>query len=468
MRKIVVSDLTMRECHTVCEPSFKEKLEILRTLESTGVDVIETARFAGSKAEVLFLHSAIPFLKNAVLSIPVENDEASIEAAYHAASEAAHLRLHILLPTSTVQMEYMSHKKPAAMLALIDKLCRKASSLTADVEFSALDATRSDPAFLAEALSTAISAGAKTVTVCDSAATMLPHEAEAFVSSLFDAVPALRDVTLGVEFSGETGLGNALLLSALRAGAGQVATAVGIKTLPRLEQFAAILRTKSDALATECGLNHTALSHACRRVRGILHPAIAATEKATPTAIAPEVEPFTLRRDDEMGTVALYIKKLGYELNDDDVAKVYENFKRLSDKKEIGAKELEAIIATSAMECVPVYKLKSYVISTGNILSSTAHICLEKDGVEFEKVSLGEGPIDAAFVAIEKVVGHHYELDDFQIRSVTEGREAMGEAIVKLRHEGKLYSGRGLSTDIIGSSIRAYINALNKICAAEV
>ncbi len=467
MKKITVSDITLRECHSVCEPSFKEKIEMIRTLEQTGADILEVARFEGSKAEELFLHSVIPFLKNTVLSCPVMQDERSVENAYAAIAEAAHPRLHIMLPTSTVQMEYMSHKKPAAMLELADKLCRCASSLCADVEFSALDATRSDPAFLASMIRTVIAAGATTVTICDTVGTMLPHEAEEFIASLTKEVPELAGVTLGVEFSAENGLGVALAVSAVRAGATQVKCAVGIKAFPSLEEFAAVLRTKSDALAVTSALSHTGLAHACRRVEGILHPA-AQSAQGTAPSLPSEVEPFTLHGHDELGTVALYIKKLGYELNDEDVAKVYENFKRLSDKKEIGAKELEAIIATSAMECVPVYKLKSYVISTGNILSATAHICLEKDSVELEKVSLGEGPIDAAFVAIEKVIGHHYELDDFQIRSVTEGREAMGEAIVKLRHEGKLYSGRGLSTDIIGSSIRAYINALNKICAAEV
>ena len=467
MKKIFVSDLTLRECHRACEPSFKEKIEMVRTLEQTGADILEVARFDGSKAETLFLHSAIPFLKNTVLSCPVGHDEPSVEAAYAAIAGAAHPRLHIMLPTSTVQMEYMSHKKPAAMLELVDKLCRKASSLCTDVEFSALDATRSDPAFLQSVIRTVIAAGATTVTVCDTVGTMLPHEAEEFIGALKQDIPELANITLGVEFSAESGLGVALAVSAIRAGATQIKCAVGIKAFPSLEEFAAVLRAKGDALAVDSALSHTNLAHACRRVEGILSPVAGAAKKAGPTLSA-EVEPFTLHADDEIGTVALYIKRLGYELNDEDVAKVYENFKRLSDKKEISAKELEAIIATSAMECVPVYKLKSYAISTGNLLSATAHICLEKGGQDFEKVSLGKGPIDAAFVAIEKVVGHHYELDDFQIRSVTEGREAMGEAIVKLRHEGKLYSGRGLSTDIIGSSIRAYINALNKICAVEV
>ena len=120
------------------------------------------------------------------------------------------------------------------------------------------------------------------------------------------------------------------------------------------------------------------------------------------------------------------------------------------------------------MQVVPTYKLKSYVINNGNIISSSAHIVLEKNGVELSGICIGDGPVDAAFLAIEQITGHHFELDDFQIQAVTEGREAMGSSIVKLRYNGKPYSGKGISTDIIGAGINAYINALNKICFEEV
>ena len=133
----------------------------------------------------------------------------------------------------------------------------------------------------------------------------------------------------------------------------------------------------------------------------------------------------------------------------------------------MGAKELEAIIATTALQVPPAYKLVSFVINCGNVISSIAHIKLERDGETLDGICSGDGPIDAAFKAIEQIIGHHYELDDFQIQSVTEGREAVGSAIVKLRSEGKLYSGKGVSTDIIGASIRAYVNALNKIVYGE-
>ena len=167
--------------------------------------------------------------------------------------------------------------------------------------------------------------------------------------------------------------------------------------------------------------------------------------------------------DDEKDIVSalhIYLSSEGY--------KVYEAFKVIADKKEkVGAKELDAIVASAAMQVPPTYVLESYVVNAGNIISATAHLKLKKGDKVQEGVSLGDGPIDAAFLAIEQITGQHYELDDFQIQSVTEGREAMGQTVVKLRSEGKVYSGRGISTDIVGASIHAYLSALNKIVYEE-
>jgi 2-isopropylmalate synthase len=147
--------------------------------------------------------------------------------------------------------------------------------------------------------------------------------------------------------------------------------------------------------------------------------------------------------------------------------KVYEEFRRLSEKKKVTSKDLDAIVANVALQVPPTYRLIEYVTNSGNAITATAHIKMEKNGEMLEGVSLGDGPIDAAFRAIEQIVGRHFELDDFQIQSVTEGREAMGSALVRLRNNGKLYSGNGISTDIIGASIRAYLSALNKITYEE-
>ena len=145
---------------------------------------------------------------------------------------------------------------------------------------------------------------------------------------------------------------------------------------------------------------------------------------------------------------------------------VYESVQRISQKKaeSVGPKELEEIISTVSLQVPATYQLKSFVITTGNVITSYADVILERNGSEVHGFSTGDGPIDAAFLAIEKLLDHHFELEDFQIQAVTSGAEAMGSASVKLRYDNKVYSGRGLSTDVIGASIRAYIDAVNKIC----
>ena len=136
-------------------------------------------------------------------------------------------------------------------------------------------------------------------------------------------------------------------------------------------------------------------------------------------------------------------------------------------KEKIGAKELDVIVASAAMQVPPTYILDSYVVTSGNTISATAHLKMHKQDKILQGVSIGDGPIDAAFLAIEQITGQHYELDDFQIQAVTEGREAMGQTVVKLRSRGKVFSGQGISTDIVGASIHAYLSALNKIVYEE-
>ena len=159
---------------------------------------------------------------------------------------------------------------------------------------------------------------------------------------------------------------------------------------------------------------------------------------------------------------------MGYDLSDEDNAKVYEAFLRVARKKQfVGTRELDAIIASTALQVPTTYRIDNYVINCGNVITATANILLDRQGEKLRGVGVGDGPIDAAFLAIEQIIGHKYELDDFQIQTVTEGRDAMGSALVKLRADGRVYSGNGISTDIIGASIRAYLSALNKIIYEE-
>ena len=181
-----------------------------------------------------------------------------------------------------------------------------------------------------------------------------------------------------------------------------------------------------------------------------------------------EKKKILLDSDSTVAQVAQAAAVLGYELSDSDVGNVYKALKQVFDKKgAVGAKEFEAVIASSAMQAPSTYHFETYTTTSSNASSSMSQVTLKCDGEIICGVSNGDGPIDSAVRAIEQCIGHHYELDDFQVQSVTEGKEALGSALVRLRNNGKLYSGNGTSTDIVAASIRAYINALNKIVFEE-
>ena len=181
-----------------------------------------------------------------------------------------------------------------------------------------------------------------------------------------------------------------------------------------------------------------------------------------------EKKKILLDSDSSLAQVADAAALLGYELSDSDVGNVFKALIQVCAKKgAVGAKEFEALIASSAMQAPSTYHFETYTTTSSNISSAMTQIVLKCNGETICGVSAGDGPIDSAFRAIEQCIGHHYELDDYQVQSVTEGKEALGSALVRLRVGGKLYSGNGTSTDIVAASIRAYINALNKIVFEE-
>ena len=469
MKTIQISDLTLRlnAARENDVSGFREKVESIKELDRLCVDVIETTCRAAQKSDALLLRTTAPLLKHSILSVACDElTEESIDAAWNAVKTAARPRLLLSVPTSSVQMEYLCSCKPKVLLQKIPTLVAHAVSLCSDVEFAAVDATRSEPEFLRQAVQAAIDAGATTVTVCDTAGILLPEEFSAFLIELYKAIPALQNVCLGAECSNTMHMGAACMIAAANAGASLLKTAVVSSELPSAAAFSDILKLRGDSLGLHCALNLPVLEQVCARVRDMLTAKQSARSPFTAGVQALD-EAILLHAGDDRATVAACVAKLGYELSEEDLARVYESFRRISEKKDIGSRELDAIVASSAMQVAPTYRLKTYVTNSSNVMSATAQIELEKNGTVLQGISLGDGPIDAAFLAIESIVGHHFDLDDFQIQAVTEGREAMGEALVKLRSNGKLYAGRGISTDIIGASIRAYISALNKICYEE-
>ena len=456
MNRIQIADTTL--CPQGNTYTFKEKLEIARQLEKLHVDIIELPEITGGKTDTLLVRTISAFVKDSILSVAAGSTMQSIEDAAAALNNAAHARIRIELPLSPVGMEYTAHKKPAAMLDWIAKAVAAATEKCADIEFCAVDATRADADYLKKAIAAAVEAGAKTVSVCDSTGEMLPDGFADFAAAVMENV----SVPIAVKCDNQNGLASAQAILAVRRGVACVKTDVQGISVP-LESFCTMVKNCGNTYGFESRIRYTQLHRIIKQINRI-------TDNAKETAVAvSSVDEAGIHLDakDDKVAVITAAAKLGYDLSDDDQTKVYEEFLRVAEKKNVGAKELDAIIASVALQVPATYKLENYVINTGNVLAASAQIALVRDGKVLQGIGTGDGPIDAAFRTIEQIIGQHFEVDDFQIQSVTEGRGAMGSTLVKLRSNGKLYSGNGISTDIIGASIRAYLSAVNKIVYEE-
>ncbi len=468
MDQIKISDITLKQTGKDFSLSFREKIEIPKLLDKLDVTVIELEGISQPKIDALRIKSVASTVKNSIVAVPVSLNKESVDATWNALKEAKNPRLQVFASVSPVQMEYLFHKKPDAMLKTIEEIVSVCREKCADVEFIADDATRSDSAFLYKALKTAIAAGAATVTVCDATGAILPDEFGAFIDDLYANVEELKNVTLGVSCQNDLAMADACAIAAIKHGAREIKAAAYQMNSVSLPHVSRLLAAKGDSFGVTCKVRTVEMNRIIKQITWICETTPGKTS-AFAGGVQEEAEEVALTANDNMETVLKAVERLGYDLSEEDCAQVWEAFQQIAARKEaISSKELDTIVASKAMQVPATYILTSYNITASNTGSSMAHMKMEKNGETLEGVALGDGPVDAAFLALENIIGGHYELDDFQIRSVTEGRQAMGETIVKLRSNGKLYSGRGTSTDIVGSSILAYISALNKITYEEV
>lgn len=469
MSIVRINDASMRQITKsgANKLSFKNKLELAKLLDRLGTSVIELDAISEVKADSLLIKSIATSVKNSVIAVPVELNKESVDITWNALQTAKKARLVVEAPVSTVQMEYLYHKKPAAMIEAVKETVTACREYTNDVEFVANDATRSEESFLYEIVKEAIKAGATTVTVCDAAGSMLPDEFAEFLEELIKNVPEINGVTLSVSCCDKLAMANACSVEAVRKGAREVKVAVcAMNEIASLPAVVSVIAAKGSEFDVTCTVRTVEMNRIVRQIEWLC---FGEQSKTSPfdSGVRDE-DSVILSSHDDLPAVLKAVEKLGYELSEEDGKAVWEAFRQIaSHKEQIGSKELDAIVAAAAMQVPSTYKLDSFVINSGNIISATAHVTLVKDDKKIDSVALGDGPVDAAFLALEQIAGTHYELDDFQIRSVTQGHEAMGETVVRLRSGGKLYAGRGISTDIIGASIRAYVNALNKIVYEE-
>ena len=460
MRMISISDVTMKQAGEGFSLSFKEKIELAKLLDKLGVSVIELEGIHNPRVDTLRIKSIAAAVTDSTVAVPVQLSAESVNAVWSALKEAKHPRLQVCAGVSSVQMEYLFHKKPEAMLKAITETVAACKEVCADVEFVADDATRADPDFLTSALEAAVKAGATLVTVCDTAGTMLPAELTAFVQQL-----TAVDTTMGISCSNTLSMADACAIAAVSGGVAEIKAAAYPLNTASLANIAKLLAAKGDAMGACCSIRTTQLSRIIDQITWMCQTG----KGSAAVAAGQEDSGIYLTAHDDCAAVAKVVENLGYDLSEEDITKVYEAFRQIADKKgQVSTKELDAIVASAAMQVPAAYKLDTYVITSGNTISATAHIRLQKGEDILEGVHIGDGSIDAAFKAIEMITSSHYELDDFQLQAVTEGREAMGQTVVKLRAGGKVYSGRGISTDIVGAGIQAYLSALNKIVYEEV
>ena len=495
-KKIKIFDTTLRdgEQSPGCSMNFSEKMEMARQLERLGVDIIEAGFPVSSPDDFESVKSIAKTIKGATIAGLARCVEGDIQRAYDAVKYAQSPRIHVFIATSDIHMKYKLKMTPDQVVERVAKMVAYAHSFCSDIEFSAEDASRSDKDFLVRVFNTAIKAGATTINIPDTTGYSTPIEMYELISYIKKNLQN-PNVDISVHNHNDLGLAVANSLACIRAGATQVECTVnGIGERAgnaALEEIVMGLKTRRDYYECKTGIDTKQIYRTSKLLSTITGVSISPTksivgtnafahesgihqhgvlanrmtyEIMSPEDVGVHQNKMVLGKHSGKHAFIDRIEELGYKMDEASVAQAFERFKILADrKKDITDRDIEALIGTHAISNIKeTYKLKSFVINSGTVISATAMVKLEKDGEEIEQVERGEGPIDAAFKAIDKIVNCHSQLENWTINAVTEGEDALGEAISKININGNLITGRGLSPDILEASIRSYINAINK------
>ncbi len=461
MKKINVTDITLKKLSEDRAISllFREKAAIANCADAIGVDAIELPPVKSVREDTIIYKTIAQNVQNAILAIPVGFNTDEVATAWECVKDSKNPRLQVELPISTISMEYTYHVKQSKMLEKIAELVKMAKSFCENVEFSALDATRADEDFIIAAVKEAEANGASMVTVCDDAGISTPDDIAELVAKVKSAV----NVPVYVQVSDRINMAVASAFSAIKNGADGLKCAMVGKDILLTGEISDAVCACGKQIDSEINLNNTKIHATIDEMTSNINRNTYDVENEVS-----DKKKILLDSDSTMAQIAQAASVLGYDLTDSDVGNVYKVIKQICEKKgAVGSKEFEAVIASSAMQAPSTYHFETYTTTSSNVSSAMSQVTLKRNDEIICGVSNGDGPIDSAFRAIEQCIGHHYELDDFQVQSVTEGKEALGSALVRLRNNGKLYSGNGTSTDIVAASIRAYINALNKIVFEE-
>ncbi|BEP29573.1 2-isopropylmalate synthase [Helicovermis profundi] len=494
---IKIFDTTLRdgEQSPGCSMNTKEKLELAKQLEKLGVDVIEAGFPAASNGDfeaVKLIANTLNTSTVAGLSRALKSD---IDRTWEAIKDAKKPRIHTFIATSDLHMEYKLKKSKEEVLKIAVDMVSHAKNYCEDIEFSAEDASRSDWDFLCQVFESVIKAGATVLNIPDTVGYTVPSEYYDLISYVKNNVKGIENVDISVHCHNDLGMGTANSLSAIKAGANQIECTInGIGERAgntALEEVVMAINTRKDFFNNYTNVNSTYLTATSKLLTSItgihvqpnkaivgenafsheagIHQHGVLNNKETYEIMTPESvglnkNKMVLGKHSGRHIFEDYLIKSGYSLSKNELNAAFVKFKDLADKKKkVYARDIDAIVREESIKIIDTFYLEDFSISTGKTSTSSAIITLKRGDDVVKEVAMGDGPIDAAYNAILKIVNLKLNLEDYTINSITEGRDAQGEAVVKLKHNEKIYTGRAINTDIIASSIEAYLNSINKI-----
>lgn len=501
MKMIKVFDTTLRdgEQSPGCSMNLSEKLNMARQLDKLGVDVIEAGFAIASPEDFKSVEAISMTVQNCKVASLARCTRGDIDAAWQAVKSAKYPRIHVFLATSDIHMEYKLKMTRDQVVARITEMVSYAKSFCEDIEFSAEDASRSDRDFLAVCFSAAVKAGATVLNVPDTVGYSTPDEMYDLIRYLKQNVSGIDDVDISTHCHDDLGMAVANSLACIRAGATQVeCTVSGIGERAgnaSLEEIVMALKTRKDYYGADTAINTTQLYKSSKLLSNITGVPIAPNKSIIgANAFAHEsgihqhgvisnTLTYEIMRPEDVGipqnTMVLgkhsgkhalseRLKSMGYDIGSAELDEIFTRFKALADKKKnITILDLEALALSQRSVVASTYELMGHAVNAGQNMPNTAFIKIKQNNEIVEEVAVGSGPIDASFKAINRITHIQAKLESFSLNAVTDGEDAIGEAAVKVSHNGEIYNGTGISTDIIEASIRAYLNSINKIAEVQ-
>ena len=482
--------------------NLKEKIEVAKCLERLKVDVIEAGFAISSPGDFESVQTIAGTVKDCTVASLARATAKDIDCAWEAVKNAADPRIHLFIATSPLHMEYKLKMTPEQVLERTEEMTRRAVKYCSNVEFSCEDATRSDVDFLCRVVEIAIRCGATVINLPDTVGYTTPDEMRQLISTVMGRVPGTEKVEFSVHCHNDLGMAVANSLAGVQGGARQIECTINglgeragntaleevvmaMRTRPDIygvdqtridtRQIARASRTVYSIIGQKAPLNKPIVGrNAFLHESGIHQHGVLANKRTyeilTPEAVGIRTNNLVLGKHSGRHAFSNHLSAMGYELTDEELNVVFEEFKQLCDKKkDVSDEEIEALVthSTTVAENEPNgYKLDWFAVQTTNFTTATSTVSLKLGDKKFQEVALGDGPIDAAFQAIDKIVKPiPHTFDIFRIDSTSQGKDTMGDVRIKLMAEGETFSGHGLSTDIFEASIIAYLGALNRLNA---